>query len=124
MNRTDSPQLEAVDQLLTRFLKSEMPQPWPKPPALPNAIVTPAANALPTGPSPLVGSRLSLAASVALIVGGCWLLSNLTGDRPAPTRDQSGSLEGGTAGTKHLEKVLKGNKSGIGDRGSGVGNRD
>jgi hypothetical protein len=103
MNRTDSLQLEAVDEMLSRFMKSEMPHPWPKAPSPQSGPITPASSPSLTSPSPLVSSRYSLAASVALILGGCWLLSNLLSDHPNPNR--FGGLDGGNASTKHLEKL-------------------
>jgi len=106
MNRTDSPQLEAVDQMLSRFMKSEIPHPWPTAPSLQaeSGPISPSSAPRLTGSSPLVSSRYSLAASVMLILGGCWLLSNLLSDKPNPNR--SGGLDGGNASTKHLEKLL------------------
>jgi hypothetical protein len=105
MNHTDSPHLEAVDQLLSRFMKSEMPHPWPKAPQPQREVVVPhtPASAMPV--ASLASSRWSLACSVALIVGGFWLLSSLVGTETNPNR--SGGLNGGSATTKHLNDLAK-----------------
>lgn len=103
MNRTDSLQPEAIDEMLSRFMKSEMPHPWPKAPTPQVGSITPASSPRLTDSSPLVSSRYSLAASVVLILGGCWLLSNLLSDNPNPNR--FGGLDGGNASTKLLEKL-------------------
>lgn len=106
MNRTDSPQPESIDQMLSRFMKSEMPNPWPMAPSpqIESGPILPAPAPRSAGSSPLTSSRYSLAASVVLILGGCWLLSNLLSDNPNPNR--FGNLDGGNASLKHFEKLL------------------
>jgi hypothetical protein len=56
-----------LDGLLRAFFRAEMPDPWPSleaPPTLPAAFLH----------RPLVRSKVALAASVALLVTGSWLL--------------------------------------------------
>jgi len=73
MNRT-LPSEQDVDQLLDAFFKSEMPRDWP-------AFEPPARRVLPFHPAAprrrrfVLGSRLALAASVALLMACGWLLS-------------------------------------------------
>jgi hypothetical protein len=84
MNRV-APALPAgedpIDALLGAFFKSEMPTPWPafQPPARSRTLPLPARRA-PAGQR-LLGSRVALAASVALLVLCGWLL----GGKSAPT---------------------------------------
>jgi len=61
---------EDVDQLLQAFFRAEMPSPWPemKVPAEPPARITPRTRSL-------VRSRWALAASVALLAIGPWLVA-------------------------------------------------
>jgi hypothetical protein len=75
-----------VDRLLSAFFKAELPDPFPamKRPAAqtePAMPVTPAA-ALPERHGVLTQGRFALAASVAMILGGCWLLSGQIGGPP------------------------------------------
>ena len=66
---------EHVDQMLESFYRSAMPSPWPQAPAAP------------LGPLNSGGtrwfSRLMLAASVAFLLLGYWLLAGLFPDSPA-----------------------------------------
>jgi hypothetical protein len=79
---------DGLDRLLSDFFRSEMPDPWPEP-ELPEQQPT---LALPDRPIPrprgLLRSRFALAASVALLVGGSWLLSGAFGtiNHEAPSR--------------------------------------
>ena len=71
MSKTHPPEQD-VDQLLGAFFKSEIPDPWP--------AFEPPARTLPFRPAPerrgfVLGSRLALAASVALLLVSGWLLS-------------------------------------------------
>ena len=76
-----------LDRLLSRFYQSEMPGPWPPAPH-PDGAARPMPASRLSGyerPRQLVtGPRAALAASVALLLGSCWFLSNQTGDVPAP----------------------------------------
>jgi hypothetical protein len=76
MNRTPLPP-DALDAALSGFFRREMPRPWPAAPA----VATPAAAAR---PDPGRRARYTLAASVAVLAGTCWLLSSGSGsiDRP------------------------------------------
>lgn len=78
---------DGVDHLLRAFYKAEMPDPWPSfeapaeaPSVLPFPMSTPAPAA---GRLVLTRSRLALAASVALLVGGLAFLSGKFTDAPA-----------------------------------------
>jgi len=72
MNKTLPPEQD-VDQLLGAFFQHEMPSPFP-------AFEAPARRTLPFRPAAgrrrfALGSRLALAASVALLMACGWLLS-------------------------------------------------
>jgi len=72
MSKTLPPEQD-VDQLLGAFFKSEIPDPWP-------AFEPPVRRTLPFRPAPqrrrfVLGSRLALAASVAVLMLCGWLLS-------------------------------------------------
>jgi hypothetical protein len=64
---------DALDAALSDFFKGELPRPWPAAPAV-------AAPAAARRPDPGRRARYTLAASVAVLAGACWLLSN--GGRP------------------------------------------
>ena len=80
-----TPPDDNIDRLLASFFKAEMPHPWPGAPE-PAAISEPSGlvaerTATTTDQPPArrdtgSKSRLTLAASVALLLGGCWILSN------------------------------------------------
>jgi hypothetical protein len=76
MSRTPLPP-DAVDAVLTDYFRSQLPKPWPAAPAL----ATPAA---PARRDPSRRARYSLAASVAVLAGACWLLAPAT-PRPGVT---------------------------------------
>jgi hypothetical protein len=63
-----------LDRMLFAYFKHEMPDPWPNLP-LPAGKVRPAAEALPHRRSSR-DARYALAASVAMLVGTCWYLSD------------------------------------------------
>ena len=69
---------DRIDDLLSGFYKSKLPSPWPAAPAF-------AEPAKPRMAAPSNRARYTLAASVALLLGTCWYLSNglPTGERPA-----------------------------------------
>jgi hypothetical protein len=93
---------ENIDELLSDYFKSKMRHPWPAPPAPPF-----------TEPSSLRESRgaahsgnrarVTLAASVAILIGACWFFSN--GSQPAergpakPVPGGPGILNDGSAKT-------------------------
>lgn len=62
---------DALDRAFADFFRAELPQPWPAAPATPAA--RPAAR--PVVPDGSTRARWTLAASVALLVGSCWLLA-------------------------------------------------
>jgi len=64
-------QPEDLDDLLRAFFRSEMPEPWP---AMPVPEEPPALLPMPARKS-LFRSRLALAASVAFLLVGPWMLS-------------------------------------------------
>src|SRR5437879_4201696 len=79
-----SPDGSEVDRLLRAFYRSEIPDPWPRFTAPTERV---ALLPFPTHPArrPLLGrSRLALAASVALLLGGLWSLSGKFSVDPAP----------------------------------------
>jgi len=69
-----------LDGLLTAFFRSEMPSPWPGAPEPEEAEVI--VRPMPRARNPIWGSRLALAASVAILLAGGWLLSGSFSDTP------------------------------------------
>jgi hypothetical protein len=84
MNTTLPTRDDDLDRLLSRFLKGQMPHPWPAAPATPAARTEPSALAAPRNVDPARRARYTLAASVAIVLGTCWAFSNgfRPGDRP------------------------------------------
>jgi hypothetical protein len=83
----------SVDDLLSDFFKAQVPQPWPGSPR----TVEPASLVARRGAANN-RSRVTLAASVALLLGMCWVFNN--GPQPergrvAPTKP--GLLQDGSA---------------------------
>jgi hypothetical protein len=72
--RQDTPGDDGLDTLLRAFYKAERPDPWPSFEAPADQRVLLALSPTPRRPQPLLRSRLALAASVALLVAGPWLL--------------------------------------------------
>lgn len=73
-----------LDGLLKSFFRSEMPNPWPDAPHAEEAPVILAVGPMPKRRS-FASSRFALAASVALLVGGAWLLGGaFDGDPDRP----------------------------------------
>ena len=96
MNTEPSP--DALDRLLSDFFKGQLPRPWPPAPAG-GAFAEPARNAI---PDPGRRSRLTLAASVAVLLGGGWLLVGGSPNGPRPAANPNGAarpaaLPGATA---------------------------
>ncbi len=85
---------QQIDGLLSQFYKAQVPTPFP--PARSNAPMP----VRPISRSRTVGSKLSLAASVALLVGGCWYLSGVV---TQPT----GKANTGTGGSAKVPELLK-----------------
>jgi hypothetical protein len=72
-----------LDNLLRAFFQAEMPTPWPPAPeTTAKPIVLPARKGGSRGLSPLVRSRLALAASVALLISGPLFLAHRHADAP------------------------------------------
>jgi hypothetical protein len=98
---------DRTDELLSKFFKSKMPHPWPAAPA--------AAFAQPSSLRATAGAnraRLTLAASVALLLGVGWYLAS--GTNPSergvikPAAPATGILNDGSAKTpKEFDKVKK-----------------
>jgi hypothetical protein len=90
-------QVDDLDRLLSRFYQSEMPAPWPAAPR-PEATARPMpASRLPGYERPrqlVTGPRAALAASVALLLGSCWFLSNQTGEVAVPQHGGATATEG------------------------------
>jgi hypothetical protein len=113
--------VDDLDRLLSEFFKGQMKNPWPAAPVVGASEPTSLAAARtgeaetprnrPGSPTRDHGrrARYTLAASVALLLGGGWFLSNAfqPGERPTPNPGPSPSeLSGGTAGESAiLEKI-------------------
>jgi hypothetical protein len=101
MSQTTHPP-DKLDELLSDFFKAKLPHPWPAAPvptpAEPSGLV--AARTLPANADRGNRARMTLAASVALLLGACWFLSGEGQPGPrAATRPGGGPsvLEQGTA---------------------------
>jgi hypothetical protein len=95
MNANTPDQPDDLDRLLSDFFKAQLKMPWPAvrvpDPAEPAALVavrndSPATRSRTAG-DPGNRARLTLAVSAAILLGGCWYLSNglAPADRPANT---------------------------------------
>ena len=71
-----------VDKILRAFFRRQMPDPWPLMEAPVLRRIAPAAVARPARRWPLLRSRLALAASVALLATGLFLLAEAFQGRP------------------------------------------
>lgn len=99
-------QTEPVDDLLSDFFKSKLRQPWPPAPSTAEPSSLLAARCAPQSNR----ARVTLAASVAILLGACWYFSN--GPQPAergkPDPGGSGILDKGSAKMpKEFEKPKK-----------------
>jgi hypothetical protein len=72
---------EEIDRLLGAFFRAEVPSPWPEMKA---PVATPARDR-DRGRRPLRADRLALAASVAALLAGGWLLSGRLPSLPPDT---------------------------------------
>jgi hypothetical protein len=92
----NTPTDDQLDGLLSDFFKAEMKTPWPAAPAT-APVSAPAAQApaqnQPAARDESRKSRYTLAASVALLLGTCWALSN--GFQPAERATPGGAGTGG-----------------------------
>jgi hypothetical protein len=78
-----------LDGLLRTFLRSQLPQPWP-PPRLPSDVAS-CQRRPPNGRS-LMRSRWALAASVALLLFGSWLLPSRFAPDVKPDHGPNGPM--------------------------------
>jgi hypothetical protein len=88
---------EQVDRLLGDYFKAQLPAHWPPAPRTDRARPAAAKTTYPA-----VRSRWALAASVAVLVGGCWFLSGTVDngkERKGP------GLEDGTAKMPNLDQL-------------------
>jgi hypothetical protein len=88
---------DELDRLFSDFFKAQLKNPWPNAPGAPSVplAATPRVASEPrTVPAPVPAvrphdgtsrARLTLAASVALVLGTCWYLSNGLAPGPRPT---------------------------------------
>ena len=123
-----------LDRLLSDFFKSQLKRPWPNAPftapvAQPSELAVSRPTEAPRNrPGPAsrdTRARLTLAASVALMLGTCWYLSSgfQPGERPtvAPTLPPGPQLlrDGGASGTDHppLQKMQENKAKGIDGHG-------
>jgi hypothetical protein len=92
-NRPD----DDLDRLFRSYYQAELPARWP---AAPHPWAEKPSPAVEANADPASKSRWALAASVAILLGGCWYLGTHTTDGKArPGFD----LKGGEANTKHLK---------------------
>jgi hypothetical protein len=109
---------DELDRLLSDFFKAELKTPWPKAPTPAAAATEPSELAAtraaeaprnvptPTGRDNTARARFTLAASVALMLGTCWYMSNGFAPgghpgQPTPTPPGPGMLpDGGAQGGK------------------------
>ena len=92
----DTPEGGEVDQLLRAFYRAEMPNPWPSFQAPAEAPMVLPFPAPPVRRALWTSSRLALAASIAVLAGGVWLLSGAFSTDTAKERNFSHT--DGTAG--------------------------
>jgi hypothetical protein len=78
-----------LDGLLRKFLQSQLPKPWP-PPRLPSTVTS--SQRRPSNGKNLMRSRWALAASVALLLVGSWLLPSRFTPDGKPDHGPSGAL--------------------------------
>lgn len=110
MSQTTHPPDE-LDELLSDYFKAKLPHPWPAAPVPPAAVAEPAsvvaARSAPVTADSGRRARLTLAASVALLLGTCWFLS---GDgqpgRRAATRPAPGEPNVINQGTAKMPEVF------------------
>ncbi|HEY3789072.1 MAG TPA: hypothetical protein VGL71_09465 [Urbifossiella sp.] len=99
-----------IDELLSDFFKSKLPQPWPAAPG--SATAEPSSlHAARRAANQGHRARVTLAAFVAVLIGVCWFFSSGSqpGPRPAshPAPAVSGILNEGSAKTPDEFKKAK-----------------
>jgi hypothetical protein len=102
--------LDALDRLLADYFKSQLKEPWPSAPASPRAeaSVLVATRAIPLACEPLAQrdsnsrARVTLAASVALLLGTCWYFTSgfESADRNVPGNPSRGGVLGDAGASK------------------------
>jgi hypothetical protein len=91
------------DRLFAAYFKDQLPAEWPACPRPSAEMARPAATA---SGDPAARSRWALAASVAILIGGCWYLSGQVHDGKARP---GFNPEGGGANVKLLKEMGKKN---------------
>lgn len=103
-----SPNSEGVDRLLADFFKSQMPHPWPSAPVPEESLAEPSSLRIAPEQSADPGRRprLTLAVSVAVLLGALWFMSagSTPGPRPLPARPGAGPSDLISGGTAKLPK--------------------
>jgi hypothetical protein len=129
----NGPAEDNLDRLLSDFFKAQMQSPWPAAPVTPasepSVLVAarnanteaprnqPAATAPPAARDSGSKARYTLAASVALLLGTCWYLSNgfRAAERTAPGSSNnptgSGLIDKGIAGNPDALEQLRKDKA-------------
>ena len=102
--------LDALEGLLADYFKSQLNEPWPSAPASPRAEASGlvATRAIPLAREPLPHrdnnsrARLTLAASVAILLGACWYFSSGfdSADRTVPGHPSRGGVLGDAGASK------------------------
>jgi hypothetical protein len=95
MNRLDhkTEPLDSLDGLLGAYFRSEMPEPWPAfTRRSPTTVLPPKPESKPTSWWAMY-SRLALALSVLVLLGGAWMLSGMSG--PASSNGKIDVSRGG-----------------------------
>jgi hypothetical protein len=100
--RTPNPAGDDLDRLFSAYFQAEVPKKWPSAP-YPGADKAQPKPAN-TTEDPATRSRWALAASVAILLGGCWYLSGqLTDNKAKPGLD----LNNGTSNLKNVKELGK-----------------
>ncbi|HEX3150338.1 MAG TPA: hypothetical protein VHR66_19835 [Gemmataceae bacterium] len=91
-----------MDRLFGAYFQAQLPAKWPAAPRpwVEKAHNRPAHSTI----DPAVKSRWALAASVAMLLGGCWYLSGHLNNGKAKT---GLNIEGGSADLKHVKDMKK-----------------
>ncbi len=98
-----------LDRLLRTFLRSQLPHPWPSPPVT-------SCQRRPADGRNLMRSRWSLAASVALLLVGSWLLPSRFTPDARPEHGPNGSMISDNprdAPKRHKDQIENKNKPGL-----------
>ena len=97
-----TPAGDPIDGLLSAFYRAETPSKWP---AAPRPWADPAHTKYDRTADPSTRSRWALAASVAMLLGGCWYLSGQMTDGHVK---QGLGLDDGTASPPEIIQKNKG----------------